>query len=41
MFALALAARLLADIQQDRSIRPPRPNSDEIDLHTVRLARFI
>jgi hypothetical protein len=38
---LALAARLLADIQQDRSIRPLRPNSHEIDLHTVRLARFI
>ena len=38
---LAVAARLAADIQQDRSIRLPRSHSHEIDPHTARLARLI
>ena len=38
---LALAARLIVDIRQDRSIRPPRSHAHEIDPHTARLARLI
>lgn len=38
---IALAARLIADIQQDRPSRPPRSHVHEIDPRTVRVASLV